>query len=92
MQMYYQNELKFNGVYSRDNLPKIKDGAYVTNLAEYKSIGTHCIALYVNAKNVTYFDSFGVKHIPEEIKKFIKTKNIITNIYRIQAYDSIMCR
>ena len=88
---HYQNEPKFNGVYSRNNLPKIKDGAYVINLDEYKSIGTHWIALYVNAENVTYFDSFGVEHIPKEIKKFIGNKNIITNIYRIQAYDSIMC-
>ena len=45
----------------------------------------------MNAKNVTYFDSFGVEHIPKEIRKFIGNKNIITNIYRIQAYDSIMC-
>ena len=47
--------------------------------------------MYVNTKNVTYFDSFGVEHIPKEIRKFIRNKNIITNIYRIQAYDSIMC-
>ena len=46
--------------------------------------------MYVNAENVTCFDSFGVKHIPKEIKTFIRNKNIITNIYRIQAYDSIM--
>ena len=91
IQKYYQNEPKFNGVYSRNNLPKIKDGAYVINLDEYKSIGTHWIALYVNAENVTYFDSFGVEYIPKEIKRFIGNKNIITNIYRIQAYDSIMC-
>ena len=45
----------------------------------------------MNAENVTYFDSFGVEHIPKEIRKFIGNKNIITNIYRIQAYDSIMC-
>ena len=38
-----------------------------------------------------YFEGFGVEHIPKEIKKFIGTKNIMTNIYRIQAYDSIMC-
>ena len=44
----------------------------------------------MNSKNVTYFDSFGVEHIPKEIRKFIGNKNI-TNIYRIQAYDSIMC-
>ena len=40
---------------------------------------------------MTYFDSFGVEHIPKEIKKFITHKNIITNIYRIQTYDLIMC-
>ena len=45
----------------------------------------------MNAQNVTYFDSFGVEHIPKEIRKFIGNKNVITNIYRIQAYDSIMC-
>ena len=45
----------------------------------------------MNAKNVTYFDSFGVEHIPKEIRKFIRNKNTTTNIYRIQAYDSIMC-
>ena len=49
------------------------------------------MALYVNNNTVTYFDSFGVEHIPKEIIKFIDKKNIITNIYRIQVYDSIMC-
>ena len=44
-----------------------------------------------NNNSVTYFDSFGVEHIPKEIKAFINNKNIITNIFRIQAYDSIMC-
>ena len=42
--------------------------------------------------NVTDFDSFGVEHILKEIKKFIKNKNITANIFRIQAYDSVMCR
>ena len=56
----YQNEPKFNGVYSRNNLPKIKCGAYIIN---------HWIALYVKDNNVTYIDRFGVKHIPEKIKK-----------------------
>ena len=90
-QKYYQNEPKFNCVYSRNNLPKIKDRAYVINLDESKSIGTHWIALYVNGNNVIYFYSFGLEHIPKEIKKFIGNKNIITNIYEIQAYNSIMC-
>ena len=44
----------------------------------------------MNGDNIIYFDSFGVKHIPKEIKKFIGNKNIITNIYRIQAFDLIM--
>ena len=68
-QLSSKNEPKFNGVYSRDNLLVIKDGTYIINLDEYKSIGTHWIALYVNDNNVTYFDSFGVEHIPKEIKK-----------------------
>ena len=67
IQKYYQNEPRFHGVYSRDNLPKIKDGAYQINLDEYSDIGAHWIALYVKNNNVTYFDSFGVEHIPKEI-------------------------
>ena len=89
--MYYQNEPRFNGIYSRDNLhDKRKDGAYVINLDEYPDIGTHWIALYVNAKTVTYFDSFGVEHISKEIEKIINNKNIIANIFRIQAYASVI--
>ena len=93
IQKYYQNEPRFNGVYSRDNLQKIKDGAYIINLDEYSDIGTHWVALYVqnNNNNVIYFDSFGVEHIPKEIRAFINNKNIKTNIFRIQAYDSIIC-
>ena len=88
IQTYYQNEARFIGVYSRDILPdKIKNGAYVINI----DIGTHWVALYVNNKTVTYFDSFGVEHIPKEIKKIIGNKNIIANIFRIQAYDSVIC-
>ena len=92
IQKYYQNEPKFNGVFSRDNLPdKINDGVYIINLDKYSDIGTHWVALHLNNNDVTYFDSFGVEHIPKEIIKFIGNKNIKTNIFRIQAYDSIMC-
>ena len=91
MQKYYQNEPIFNGIYSRDNLTEIKDGAFVINLDEYSHIGTHWVALYANNNDVTYFDSFGKEHILKEIKTFINNKNIKTNIFRIQAYDSIMC-
>ena len=52
---------------------------------------TRWIALYLNSNNVRHFDSFGVENIPKETKKFIENKNIITNIGRLQAYDSIMC-
>ena len=92
IQTYYQNEPRFNGVFSRDNLPdKIKNGTYVINLDGYSDIETHCIALYVNTKTVTYFDSFGVEHIQKEIKNFNNNENIIANVFRIQAYDSVMC-
>ena len=95
IQKYYQNEPRFNSVYSRHNLPEhssieIKDGGYITNLDEYTDIGTHWVALYVQNNAVTYFDSFGVEHILKEIRIFISNKNIKTNIFRIQAYDSIM--
>ena len=49
IQKYYKNEPRFNGIYSRDNLPKIKDRAYVINLDEYSDIGTHWVALYVHS-------------------------------------------
>ena len=73
IQEYYQNEPRFNGVFSRDNLPNnnnnnninnttttnnnIKNGPYVINLDEYRDIGTHWVALYVNNKTIIYFDS-----------------------------------
>ena len=88
---YYENEPRFNGFYSRDILSKIKDGAYIKNLDEYSDIDTHWVVLWIKNNNVTYFDSFGVEHIPKEIIKFIENRNIRTNIFRIQAYDSIMC-
>ena len=89
---YYENEPRFNGVYSRDNLPKtIKREAYVINFDEYADEVTHWIALYVKNNEVIYFDSFAVEHVPKEIKKIIGNKDIRTNIFRIQAYNSIMC-
>ena len=89
---YYKNEPRFNGVYSRNNLPnKIKKGAYVINLDEYENTGTHWVSLFVKPKYTVYFDSFVVEHIPKEINKFIRSKEIKSNIFRIQGYDSIMC-
>ena len=92
IQKYYENESRFNGVYSRANLPnKIKDGVYVINLDEHVDTGTHWIALFWNKNEIVYFDSFGVEHIPEEITEFIGNKNIKANIYRVQSNNSIMC-
>ena len=64
----------------------------MTNFDEFKLIGSDWVALYVNAEHVTYVDSFEVGHFPKETRKFIRNKNVITNIYRIHVYDSIMCR
>ena len=88
----FKNESRFNGVYSRDNLPKtINIRAYVINLDEHADVGTHWIALYIKNNEVIHFDSFGVEHVAKEIKRFIGHKNTKTNIFRIQADNSIMC-
>ena len=77
----------FNSVYSRNNLPKtrkkIKDEAYVINLDEYADVITHWIALVCNKNHIIYFDSFGVEHVPEEIKNFIGLKSIKGNIFLV---------
>ena len=82
IQKYYQNEPRFNGVYSRDNLPKLEDRAYVINLDECSNIGTHWIALRVQNNDAAYFDSFGVEHIPKEVKIFVGNKNLKTNSFK----------
>ena len=69
IQRYYQNEPKFNGVFSRNNLPKtIKDGTYVTNLDEYADVGKHWACLVCNGSEIVYFDNFGFEHVSQEIK------------------------
>ena len=100
IQKYYKNEPRFNGVFSRNILPKsnfiekIKDRAYIINLYEYADVGTHWIALFCKKNGTAYFDCFGVEYIPEEIKEFIGelpgNKNIKANIFTVQEKDS-MC-
>ena len=78
IQKYYQSGPRFNGDYSRNNIPKIKDGTYVIIFSDYKSIVTHWIALYVNDDNA--FDGFGFEHFLKETKKYIGYKIITRNI------------
>ena len=70
IQKNHQNEPRFDGVYSRDNLQKIKDGAYLVNLDEYSNIGTQWVVLYAKNNDVSYFYSFGVEHITIEVKTY----------------------
>ena len=92
IQKYYKNKPRFNGAFSRNNLPKkIKDAAYIINLDEYADVGTHWIALFCNRNEIAYFNSFGAEHVPEEIKEFIGKKTIKANIFWVQANDSVMC-
>ena len=83
---------RFNDVFSRNNLPKTtKDEAYVINLDEYADVGTDWSALFQNKNEIIYFDSFGVEHVPEEIKEFVGNKIITANIFRVEANNSLMC-
>ena len=83
---------RFDDVFSRNSLPKtIKDEAYVINLDEYADVGTDLRALFCNKNEIVYFDSFGVEHVPEEIKEFVGNKIITANIFRVEANNSLMC-
>ena len=62
--------------------------AYAINLDEYAYVGTHWIALFCNRSEIVYFDSFGVEHVPIEIKEFIGNKNIIVNFFRVQENNN----
>ena len=96
MQDYFKNEKRFNGVFSRSNLPNLKNGAYVINLDHSKNIGAHCVVIFVKKNEVIYLDSFGVEYIPKEIMEKIEhsslgNKNVKTSIFRIQDNNSVMC-
>ena len=92
IEKYFRNELKFKGVFSRNNLPRvIEDGGYIVNLDDMGNSGTHWVAIYVNGDRATYFDSFGVEHVPVEILKFLKNKDLHVNIFRVQPTKSVLC-
>ena len=86
------NKCKFRSFYSWNNLPKIiKDGVYVVNLGKHKSTETHRVALYMNDNTTTYFDSYGLENIPEEVETITGNENNIVNVFGMQACDLIMC-
>ena len=88
---YYQNEPRFNGVFSKDNLPKkIKHGAYIINLHSMQVLVRTGLLYFVKKSETFYLDSFGVEHVPEEIKEFIGNKNTKANIFRVQSNNSII--
>ena len=88
---YFKNVKGFNGVFTRNNLSNLQNGAYVINLDHSENTGTHWIVAYVKKDEVICFDSFGAEYIPKEIMEKTKNKNIKTNIFRIQDNNSIMC-
>ena len=88
---YFKDEPRFNGIYSKDNLPKLKEGVYVINLDQSKNTGTHWVVVFVKSNELIYFDSFGIEHIPEAILKFIENKNIKTIFFKVQSKNSIIC-
>ena len=88
---YFSYEPRFSGVFSRDNLLRIKDGAYVIKLDGQQSKGTNWISLFIDRNKALYFYSFGIVYIPQEVINKIKDKSITHNIFRIYSDDSIIC-
>ena len=87
---YFNYKPRFNGVFSRNNIPRIKDGTYVINLDDKKNKGTHWVLTFIDRKKAVYFDSLGIEYIPQKVLNKIKDKSIIHNIYRIQHNNYVM--
>ena len=81
----------FNVAFSRNNSPKLKNGAFVINLDHSENTGTHWVVIFGKKDEVIYFHSFGVEYVLKEIMERIKNKNIKTSVFRIQGNSSIMC-
>ena len=88
---YFNYESRCNGVFSRENLSRIKDGAYRINLDDKKSKETHWVLLFIDGNTAVYFDSFGIEYIPQEVLSKIQDKCITHSIFRIQDDGYIMC-
>ena len=75
IQKYYENQPRFNGVFSRDNLPKkIKDGAYVINLDEYTDTGTHWIALFCKKLKLFILIALELNIFLKKLKNLLRIK------------------
>ena len=75
-----------------DNLPRIKDGAYMINLDDKQSKGTQLVSVFIDNDLAMYFDSFEVEYIPQQVQNKIKDKSIAHNIVRILDDNYVMCR
>ena len=69
-------EPKFNGVVSRNNLPRIKYGAYVINIFDKNKKGTYWVSLFINRNTAVDFDCFGTEYISQEVLNKIRDKSI----------------
>ena len=86
---YFNYKSRFNGVFSRNNLPRIKDGANVISLDEKHSKGTYCVSLFIDRNVVVYFDSFGIECIPQAVLSKFRDNLTTHNIFRIQYDESV---
>ena len=88
---YFKYEPRFNSIFSRNNLPRINDGAYVIHLDDKNSKGTYWVSVFIDRNKTVYFHSFGIGLFPQEISDKIRDESITHNIFRIQDNESIMC-
>ena len=88
---YFKYEARFNDVFSRNNLPEIKDGAYFINLDGKNNKETHWVSLFIDKNTAVYFDSFGIEYISQDKLDKISDKSITHSVFRIQDDESFMC-
>ena len=87
---YFNYRHRFNGIFSRDNLTRIKNETFIINIDDKQSIGAHWVSLFTDRNTTMYFDSLSIEYIPQEVLIKIKDKSITHNIFRIPSDDSIM--
>ena len=82
---------RFNSLFLKRKLHRIKNGAYVINLDDKQSKQTNCVSLFIERNAAVYFDSCGIEYVLQEVLSKIKDKSITRKISRIQNDNSIMC-